>query len=155
MSGTIDTVKSTAALVESVLKHFSDSHLPANLRPAITDIISMFHTAMQIDILNILLPIVRRLRERIKGGDVKFFASDEFVTKVTAAVKLRCEEVHIKGGMPDKALKQVEPKMKPILLSIQYEAQMYQRGDQAPFESFMELANNLLTLLDQNEQNKQ
>jgi hypothetical protein len=149
MEQTIDTVKQTAAMVDSVLQHFNNASLPSSLRPGLIDIINMFHTAMQVDILNILIPIVRRMGLRIKKGDVKFFSSKEFIEKITEAVRTRCDEVIKQGKMPEKVRKEVEPRMKPILLAIQNEAQMYLSNDQAPFEEFLELATSLLDFLDQ------
>lgn len=121
--------------VDDLLKHLSeDSSLPQKLRVTASDVYNLYHTSVRSDILNILLPVLHRLRVRITNGDVTYFASVAFIEGVSKAVDQRCREVVAEGKMREQAVGEVGPKIQPILVAIQSIAQNYANGDVASFE---------------------
>jgi len=134
-------------IVEEILSHLkNEPSLAAKQRVALENVHNLYHTTVRTDILNILLPVISRLRDRITRGDVHFFASDAFLTKVTAAVDARCADVVKAGKMTEEMKTEVGPALQPILQGIQKMALNYLGGDIAPFEFLVEKLNETLTL---------
>lgn len=146
MSTTQDrTVSQVSEEVDILLKRLSeDVSLPSRLKTATDDVYHLYHTSLRTDILNILLPILHRLRKRISTGDVNYFASKGFITGVTSAVEQRCREVVAEGKMRASAMDSIGPNMMPILEAIQCKAQDYINGDGEMFEFIMERMTEIL-----------
>jgi hypothetical protein len=142
-------IRSLSETVDVLLKCLCDNPgISPRLRSASRDIYGLYHTGIRTDILNVLLPIIHRLRKRIHDGDANYFSSKAFIDGVSKAVEQRCKEVVANGKMSEAAMSKVGPGLQPLLEAIQATAQNYINGDGATFEFMLERMTEALVLLE-------
>lgn len=115
---------------------------------AVQEVFSIFHTHLRGDVMNILVPVVYRLRGRLRRGDVAFFASEQFLMSVGKAVDERCREVVSAKRMHPKIASEIGPKLEPVLRCIRGKAEDYRNGkDHGEFERIFSLLTSILTAI--------
>lgn len=133
------------AIDELLVRLRDDASIPPFDRVTLGDIQSLFHTGMRSMILRILIPVLKRLRNRITSFDVKYFAGSEFTGAVSKAIEERCREIVSLGEMDGKVMGTVRTNVMPILSSIHIAATEHLAGDCELFEYVHE---RLVTVLD-------
>lgn len=121
-SASIEIIGIVCDLLE---KLSNERSISAKQRVAICDIYNLYRTPIKSDILNVLIPIIHRLRQRIRNGDATYFASDKFVVGVTDAVILRCDEIIEMGRMTETMKHRVINAIGPLIDTIKTLASNY------------------------------
>ena len=88
-------------------------------------VITLYHSTAQKDILTVLVPTLKRLRNRVEKGDPTYFASDVFLTGVMKAVEGRVQTLIDGGKLNPNVGDQVSDHVSPILKAIQSIARVY------------------------------
>lgn len=136
--------------VEDILLRLKDEQsISAQDRVVITDVYNLYHTPAKTTILYVLLPIIKRLRTRVKTGDVNFFASPQFIASVSVAVEERCALAATEGKIAPQMADRVGPTITPILTAIQLAAKRYLHEDKELFEFIHDRLEAIIDKLDE------
>jgi len=133
------------AEMERMLTYIRDeATVPRAFKSTSDSIITFLHTALRQHIRSVLIPVLYRLRTRIRTGDPGYFASDAFIKSVGAAVKERCAELVDSGEFQEGTSEKISPILGQILDCVNIVARAHQQGDVAGFEFLIERLRNIL-----------
>jgi len=139
----------TSTHVEEILIYVSNcDRISPQLLVTVKDALLAFHTPLRIDILNVLIPIIYRLRNRIRAAEPAYFASAEFSAGVAGAIKTRCKELIDDRKLPAMAAGKVEPLVGQIIEAIRIIADGYKAGHVHDFEYIIERMSVILDIID-------